>query len=313
MSILYVFVHIPKTAGEAFKRNIEHSLPRGRFLRSSFSYFEPYFDTRKQGMEFFRGHNYFHDYVRSLSPAERNKIQCVGGHDSYFGIHTLFDKPTRYITFLREPIQRTLSLYNFERMAWERRCHQRDHLNVFDEGFLKRMSDHFLVEGKVPSFDAWLEQVYGRHTAFYYSMSDFLRNLGFQNGLDPFHFVGITENYEKDALHLYDTLGITRFDADRNASKPYVRLGEPAPRYSRKNKKVQRRRPGALSFGGREKPTFQSQSPALLQAILICLGSQLIALARRHEALPSTAAILVRRSPTVCFSSVGSKNLPTIV
>jgi hypothetical protein len=72
---LCYFVHIPKTAGEVFKRNIETSLRQDQFIRTSFSYDEPFFNIHTQQEEFLKNHDY-----------------C-------------------YITFFREPSARTVSLY----------------------------------------------------------------------------------------------------------------------------------------------------------------------------------------------------------
>jgi len=219
---LAIFVHIPKTAGEGFKRNIEASYSRNHFIRTSFTHFEPYYDIGQKKVKFYEGLNHFKTNIASLLEQDRKAIRCIAGHDSYFGIHELFPQEPKYITFIRDPIDRTISLYNFERTAWEIYS---THLpfNPFEHNFLKRLQDHFLIDGKVPDFETWLEQIYNQKHPFYLSMANYLTHLGFStDSLDQFAFVGITESYDEDALFLYHELGVSRFYADKNASTHFV-------------------------------------------------------------------------------------------
>lgn len=230
MRPLIIFVHIPKTAGEVFKRSLEASLPRHSFVRTSFSYFEPFFNLKTRQMDFFQGKEHFVDYIRSLTKEQVEQIRCIGGHDSYYGIHELFpDAEPRYVTFLREPIARTVSLYNFERMSWETYSKKSGDLSVFAFNFLKRMREDFLIDGRPPSFEEWLIKIYDKTIPFYSSMTGFLKHLGFigdgekeSDLLRKFYFVGITEQYDEDAAYLFRELGVKKRSSDRNASTPYV-------------------------------------------------------------------------------------------
>lgn len=231
---LYIFVHIPKTAGETFKHTIEASLPKDCFVRTSFNYFESYYNIKQNKYTFFEGKEAFTSYINSLTVKEKANIKCIGGHDSYYGIHTHFTQPPRYFAFFREPVARTISLYNYERMAWDIHSRKTGPLNIFEENFIKRMKDHFLINHQVPSFEEWLTEVYDNKIPFYYSMTNYLKVLGFLNhdsknpsfsdALSKFYFIGITERYNEDALYLYKELGINKFAFDTNASTPYVSL-----------------------------------------------------------------------------------------
>ncbi len=220
--LLYIFVHIPKTSGEAIKRNIEQSIPKSAMMRASFEYSEYYFDVVKQQGAFFQGHEQFHHYIQSLSSKQKKRIRFLAGHNAYFGLHHHFPQPAKYITFIREPLARTLSLYNFETMAWALYAQKSSPLNPLEHGFLERLKNHFLINNQPPSFEAWLNQSYDQSIPFYHSMTNYLDALGFSH--EAFDFIGLTEQHEQDALYLYNALGIKCKNADKNKSPQYVTL-----------------------------------------------------------------------------------------
>ena len=78
MQDLFIFAHIPKTSGEVMKRNIEQSLPKNAMIRTSYEYFEPYFDIIHNKNEFYNGHTQFHQYIQLLSDDQKkkSKINC---------------------------------------------------------------------------------------------------------------------------------------------------------------------------------------------------------------------------------------------
>jgi hypothetical protein len=227
---LFIFVHIPKTSGEVIKRNIERSLPEHAMIRTSYEHFESYFDITKNENNFYTGSEHFHRYVTSLSDKQKNRIKLLAGHNSYYGIHEFFPHKAMYATFLRQPLLRTLSLYNFELMAWKLYSAKTEPLNLMEVNFLKRMRENFLINNDPPSFEQWINEIYDSKIPFYYTMSRYLSTLGFsaQNDLnallDKFYFVGITETHEEDSFFLYNCFGVKRFNADKNASPSYVSL-----------------------------------------------------------------------------------------
>ena len=173
-------------------------------------------------MKFYEGLDQFKTKITSLVEEERRGIRCIGGHDSYFGIHELFSQEPKYITFIRDPIDRTISLYNFEKTAWEIYANKHPS-NPFEKTFLNRLKDHFLIDGEVPDFETWLDTIYNQKHPFYLSMTKYLEHLGFStDSLDQFAFVGITECYDDDVLFMYHELGVDRFYADKNTSTHFI-------------------------------------------------------------------------------------------
>ncbi|MCL5054415.1 MAG: sulfotransferase family 2 domain-containing protein [Firmicutes bacterium] len=94
-----IFLHIPKTAGRTFREEIlprqfkpdEYFLINGRDLAEQMKTLETF---------------------RSLSVDKKRKYRCIAGHQS-FGLHCLLPNSAAYITFLRDPVDRTLSDYYF--------------------------------------------------------------------------------------------------------------------------------------------------------------------------------------------------------
>jgi hypothetical protein len=86
-----LFLHIPKTAGVSIRHLLLRQYPGPTtFIRGS-----------PEHREFFR-----------KSREERETYRVVGGHFR-FGLHLLFDTPSRYLTFLRDPVERVISHFAY--------------------------------------------------------------------------------------------------------------------------------------------------------------------------------------------------------
>ena len=84
---MIVFTHVPKTSGTSFRKSlIEPNFPAVRIYR-------------------------FHG-LRALARDRRPGRSFVWGHVPY-GIHPLLGREARYVTFLRDPIDRAVSYYYF--------------------------------------------------------------------------------------------------------------------------------------------------------------------------------------------------------
>lgn len=98
-----IFLHVPKTAGvnirELLTRQYRH-LPI--FIRGSPD----------------------HRTLFQMRPRDREAFRVVGGHYR-FGLHLLFDLPSRYMTFLRDPIERVISHHAYIRWQSLHEWHER--------------------------------------------------------------------------------------------------------------------------------------------------------------------------------------------
>lgn len=222
MKFLYLFPHIPKTGGAALFENVERSLPRSECLRLNCTHRQYYHDPRTGDLHFYERPEDFKSLLNSLNQEERSKFRFLSGHDLSFGLHQEFPQPVRYFTFIREPIARTISLYNYQLYQHEflKKMRNMDESHRRLELFSQKW---FLRNGKIPSFEEWLVESYDNDYHFYWTMSRFLKHYGFlDNMAEKFFFIGLTETMEEDELYMYSKMGIRRFWANRNASFPYV-------------------------------------------------------------------------------------------
>lgn len=89
-----VFVHVPKTAGATLHRIIERELP-GRNVATLRVLDEP------PG-----------SIAEHLRRAGGETVDVVKGH-VYYGVHEHLRRPVQYVTMLRHPVDRVVSLYRF--------------------------------------------------------------------------------------------------------------------------------------------------------------------------------------------------------
>jgi Sulfotransferase family len=88
-----IFLHIPKTGGTTFSRVLERQY---RLAQSFWS------DMDRPSFQRFA----------KLRESERAKIRFAYGHLA-FGFHELLPRPARYMTLLRDPVERAISHYYF--------------------------------------------------------------------------------------------------------------------------------------------------------------------------------------------------------
>ena len=89
---MFVFVHIPKTGGITFQKIINRSFEGHEIIR--------FFKTGKS--------LWILKDIFLLTPEERSQIKVMAAHSSFIGVR-LFFKNVKYITFLRDPVNRIIS------------------------------------------------------------------------------------------------------------------------------------------------------------------------------------------------------------
>lgn len=137
---VYIMLHIPKTAGTTFHYHICNNFEESEiiFVYESTRYYNkpPYYFTQKK----------VKNYLKSIPNEKKDKIKIVLGHDVYMGIHKNFNRPERYITFLRNPVDRTISFYNHMRENFE-----------YNRPMLDR-SSILSATGRLLRFHEWFER-----------------------------------------------------------------------------------------------------------------------------------------------------------
>ncbi len=195
--VIYIFLHLPKSAGTTFRHHIENNFAPDEILGLYNTD-----DARMKRDDVFTR-------VSSLAAEQRRKLRVVYGHEVYYGLHELLGRPCRYVTFLRDPIDKTISFYNYR----------------MQQGIRKKALD----ASRLPSFEDWLASSPGMHDG---TMGDLVK-YGFANGhdvsepalraiMEKFYFVGTTESFDEDAMFLYHEMGLRRFFRDQNKSERFL-------------------------------------------------------------------------------------------
>lgn len=217
---LYIFLHIPKCAGTTMRHILLENFGNRVILSYEWSNYD------------FQNKKVLKSYIRSLSKLKREKIRFIIGHNVYYGIHELFpDRECRYVTFLRNPIERTISDYNFQRHMIKKGIDVEQHKTfIFRNNKPLRIKRWF--EDNEVFHNLIFKFLYAR--LFLKNSIRILKNYGLKENevqtsnlkeikkiLKKFYFIGITENL-RDFLFVYSRFGIKRFLDNANISKKYT-------------------------------------------------------------------------------------------
>lgn len=182
MKEIAVGLHIPKTAGSSFKAILE-KVYGDRYL------------------EIPNTHSALNAWIEHIKKENLQNIDFVYGHMPY-GVHKYFPEGIKcnYITFLRNPIERLMSMFNFnmqlglnireatvsEFLQWVYACR----ISALDNGMTRVIAGNMSVFTDIPLICV-TEHVY----------IEALKNL------KNMFFVGTTENFQKNLESLAGKLG----------------------------------------------------------------------------------------------------------
>lgn len=223
---LYIFPHIQKTAGSTIRYHIRKNLKEDEWLlfnRKSLKIGEDsasidFKDILKAAKK----------YIGSIGKERKQKVKVIFGPWVPYGVHKFFpNRKAMYFTFVREPLSRTVSLYNHRRQIVEEEKQ--------DKMILLNAKKYLLVDGKIPDFMAWLKNNYNlKDTST--SMYKYLKSMGYikksknlensiKYALDKFYFIGILECFSEDSLYIFRKMDFKGYFLNQNVSKKYFKLG----------------------------------------------------------------------------------------
>jgi Galactose-3-O-sulfotransferase len=98
---ILIFFHMSKTGGTSMDGILSRCFPDAQHFDSAMA------DTRSALS--IRPREKIEAKYRALSNAERQAIRCLMGTIYPFGIHTMLDRPAKYFTIVRPPVERCIS------------------------------------------------------------------------------------------------------------------------------------------------------------------------------------------------------------
>ncbi len=176
---LDIFLHIPKTGGITLYQILEHNYPPEHTWRT---YPHDWDDLQRQ--------------VREMPPERRRSLRLIEGHVPY-GVHTLFERPARCFTMLRNPVSRTLSYYYYVRSHPDNPHYEAARTMSLEE-YLE--SGLLLDNGQT----RWLANIQ-RQIPFGKTTPEMLEQA--QENLQNLAVVGLVEHYDESLLLMKAVLG----------------------------------------------------------------------------------------------------------
>lgn len=172
-------IHIPRTGGTSLK-DVLSSIYKNGFVWMQ------------------QAHSAQETYEK-LKGRDWNSIQCIHGHIGY-GLHNFIpnDITCQYITFLRDPRERILSLYNFifreetyNVYKWDKYCNWNKDIDFATWLKDKKLS---MQDNQMVRFFSGRERL---------NIKTITRSVGYEDyalaiiHLDKFFFIGLTEHFDK--------------------------------------------------------------------------------------------------------------------
>lgn len=172
-----IFLHIPKCAGTTFLLILNHQYHK---LKS--------FDIKPITPDKINL-----DLLPKMTYEERREINILKGHLVY-GIHEYLIGKSAYVTFLRHPVERIVSLYHFMKNNPDNRMYpaiKKYNLNI--EDFVLKVNDHDISNGMI-----------NRIGGIPFEKEDIQFEKALLNIEKHFPIVGLVEKYDESLLVMKD-------------------------------------------------------------------------------------------------------------
>jgi hypothetical protein len=191
-----IFVHVPRTAGTTLSMTIERQFSAEAVFPGTLSV-----RRTRRTLRVLLGKRYTVDQImrefRNLSKDQKRKIEYLHGHVS-FGVHTGLLRPSVYVTMLRDPVDRVVSLYYFLR--------RRPDIVYYDQIRTMSLKDLFSDTGPHSVVrNAQVRQISGADIDAPLSVDTL--EIAKEHLREHFVMVGLTERFNESLLLLGRTFG----------------------------------------------------------------------------------------------------------
>ncbi|MDJ0569299.1 MAG: sulfotransferase family 2 domain-containing protein [Pleurocapsa sp. MO_192.B19] len=196
-----IFQHIPKTAGTTLRYIIQYQFPPNAIC-------ELYGSSGPHAQRI--------DKLKNLPESQRKKIKIINTHLG-FGLHHFLQQPYTYITFLREPVSRAISMYYYYQKTKNPRflnLSLKEFIQTYggvQNGMTKNLAG-IVLQSQLSNNNKSQELCCTRKSL----------EIAQRNIQEHFKFIGISERFDESLLLLRKFLGwkIPLFDKSNISKKP---------------------------------------------------------------------------------------------
>jgi len=228
---LYIFSHVHKSGGTSINHHIRRNYKQTQYIHIHFNEANCFYNLKSRQYDVLKDNDHLASYLASLSIKKKEQIAVLFGHDVPYGIDANFNKTPKYFTFVRHPVSRIISYFNYslatiEETNFNPAKDDNDWLRSFFSGnTLMSFTDWVLAVNKNPEiltkqFPSLIDHYCLIFNPVHCGGVSSLDNA--KEILTRFYFVGLTEDF-KDFLFLYEDIGFTKIYFNHNiTAKEYV-------------------------------------------------------------------------------------------
>ncbi len=214
---IYFFLHISKTGGTTLIKHVTSSLKSDEYLELSYSSL----GLNENVIDYNLILESTQRLLSKLSQKRKDGIKFVYGHLMPYGIHRYFKQKARYITIVRDPIDRIISNYNYLRKLYENKD-KKNPGTIFTK--------YLLINHKVPQFKQWYVAKFDKegngigNLPMYkvLNYNGFFSKNDIKGMIKKFYFLSYTENLANDIYIMFSFFNIRKFFLNQNLSNSYV-------------------------------------------------------------------------------------------
>ena len=107
---ILIFFHIPKTGGGTMDFILRHCFPANQNFIARVGELDP---SEPYSSLWIAPRNKIAEKYRLLSPEAKAAIRCISEVHPPMGIHTIFERPAKYFTLVRHPVDRVVSQFYY--------------------------------------------------------------------------------------------------------------------------------------------------------------------------------------------------------